>query len=173
MLEEVKEKKEIEELYEETQETPKMDVDKAFEKIKEMTKQNNEIAAPAIDAIMNVLKENIDAKSDFSILHGFIALAKSIVFLSQALCENEDHFRDELDKSYKLTTNKVMPAIKSEKNFDGSKVEFDQEDYSLRRIMMALAQSMDVVFWDLLVSNYSEIRSNIEEEEEATQKPEE
>lgn len=158
---------EVKEKIEQTQEVPKMDVDKTFEKIKEMTKKNNQIATPAIDSILEILKNNLDAKSDFTILHGFITLSHCIMFLSQGLCQNEQHFKVELDQSYKIATNKIFPAIQSQTNFDGSKIEFDQEDYSLGRVMMALAHTMDIAFWNLLVSNYSEIRSNIEEEDAA------
>ena len=139
----------------------KMDVDEAFEKLKELTNRNNKIAEPVLDKIMKVIKESIDENSDFSIEHAYNALGKAMMFLSQAFCKDEEDFNNELNKSYNIAMNKIIPAIQKH----DEKVEFDHEDYSLRRVMMAVSHSIDIILWDLMATNYSEIRQSIEEEE--------
>lgn len=139
-----------------------MQVDEAYEFLKKVSNKNNDIASPALDSILTVLKENLDDdNTSFSVEHGYNALGKSIMFLSQALCEDEEDFKNEVQKSYNLAVNKIIPALQ-QKEDDGT---FDAGNSSLRRIMMALSHSIDIVLWDLLASNYSEVRRRFEEEQ--------
>ena len=138
--------------------------DETFKAIRQLQDKENNLSVPAVEDIMKIMKTNLEAKSDFNVMTAYNSLAKCIMFTSQAVCGNEEHYNAELEKSHELAVKKFMPMISPQPNAEGNIEINDEEDYSLRRLMMALAHTMDYVLWRVLLADYSEIRQDIEEE---------
>jgi hypothetical protein len=149
--------------------------DKVFEEVQDISKKDNEIMAPALEKILKVISDELDADNEFTVRQGYIALSKALVYISQALCENEEFFKKEIDAAQKIALEKVIPAmlplIKDGKIVDEN---YDKEDLSVRRMMMALAQAGEYIIWRMLVSNIQDIEkednSKVETENEEKQK---
>jgi hypothetical protein len=149
--------------------------DKVFEEVQDISKKDNEIMAPALEKILKVISDELDADNEFTVRQGYIALSKALVYISQALCENEEFFKKEIDAAQKIALEKVIPAmlplIKDGKIVDEN---YDKEDLSVRRMMMALAQAEEYIIWRMLVSNIQDIEkednSKVETENEEKQK---
>lgn len=140
--------------------------DPAFDKVSEISIKDVEISRQFVDKTLNVLKEEFDNNPDFTVKHGFLGLSKTILALSQSLCENSEQYSYEMGKAQDIATKKVMPSILPK--LDGDKIiekDYDMEDLSIRRIMMTIGTVIDYVFWRNDLSRYSETRAEIEEEE--------
>ncbi|NRT64593.1 hypothetical protein B0P06_006068 [Clostridium saccharoperbutylacetonicum] len=132
--------------------------DKVFEEVQDISKKDNEIMAPALEKILKVISDELDADNEFTVRQGYIALSKALVYISQALCENEEFFKKEIDAAQKIALEKIIPSmlplIKDGKIVDEN---YDKEDLSVRRMMMALAQAGEYIIWRMLVSNIQDI----------------
>ena len=145
--------------------TIKFNKDEIFEEVQKFSQKDNEIATPILEKILKVISDELDADNDFTVRQGYIALTKSLVYLSQALCENEEFFKNEIDAAQRIALEKVIPAmlpsIKDGKILDEN---YDKENLSVRRMMMALAQSGEYIIWRMLVSNIHDIENQANEE---------
>ncbi len=132
--------------------------DKVFEEVQDISKKDNEIMAPALEKILKVISDELDADNEFTVRQGYIALSKALVYISQALCENEEFFKKEIDAAQKIALEKIIPSmlplIKDGKIVDEN---YDKEDLSVRRMMMAIAQAGEYIIWRMLVSNIQDI----------------
>ena len=135
--------------------------DKVFEEVQDISKKDNEIMAPVLEKILKVISDELDADDEFTVRQGYIALSKALVYISQALCENEEFFKKEVDASQKIALEKIIPSmlplIKDGKIVDEN---YDKEDLSIRRMMMALAQAGEYIIWRMLVSNIQDIEKD-------------
>lgn len=140
--------------------TIKNDNDKIFEEAQKFSQKDNEIAAPVLEKMLELISNELDADNEFTVRQGYIALTKAFVYLSQALCEDEEFFRKEIDAAQRIALDKVIPAmlptIKDGKIVDE---DYDQENLSIRRMMMALAQSGEYIIWRMLVTNLQEMKN--------------
>lgn len=146
--------------------TIEFDKDKIFEEVQKVSQKDNEIMAPALEKILKVISDELDADNEFTVRQGYIALNKALVYLSQALCEDEEFFRNEIDSAQRIALEKVvpsmLPSVKDGKITDES---YDKEDLSVRRMMMALAQAGEYVIWRMLVSNFQDMEKVKEDNE--------
>ena len=135
--------------------------DKVFEEVQDISKKDNEIMAPVLEKILKVISDELDVDNEFTVRQGYIALSKALVYVSQALCENEEFFKKEVDASQKIALEKIIPSmlplIKDGKIVDEN---YDKEDLSIRRMMMALAQAGEYIIWRMLVSNIQDIEKD-------------
>jgi len=135
--------------------------DKVFEEVQDISKKDNEIMAPVLEKILKVISDELDVDNEFTVRQGYIALSKALVYVSQALCENEEFFKKEVDASQKIALEKIIPSmlplIKDGKIVDEN---YDKEDLSVRRMMMALAQAGEYIIWRMLVSNIQDIEKD-------------
>jgi hypothetical protein len=145
--------------------------DKVFEEVQDISKKDNEIMAPALEKILKVISDELDADNEFTVRQGYIALSKALVYISQALCENEEFFKKEIDAAQKIALEKIIPSmlplIKDGKIVDEN---YDKEDLSVRRMMMALAQAGEYIIWRMLVSNIQDIEKEDNSKVEAENK---
>lgn len=136
----------------------KNEKNKIFDEVQKVSQKDNEIMTPVLEKVLKVISDELDADNDFTVRQGYIALAKSLVYLSQALCDNEEFFRNEIDAAQKIALDKIIPAmlpnIKDGKIIDEN---YDKENLSVRRMMMALAQSGEYIIWRMLVSNLQDL----------------
>lgn len=139
-------------------------IDPVFEKVNEQIKKDNTIAEKCVNEFADVLNKFISEDSEFTQKHGFIALGRTLVYLTQTLCKDADHFESEIEKANALMADKMMTSLMPLTK-DGKIVEenYDIEDVSVRRVLMALGCGVDYVFWRNELSNYAEKRVDIEE----------
>ena len=135
--------------------------DKVFEEVQDISKKDNEIMAPVLEKILKVISDELDDDNEFTVRQGYIALSKALVYISQALCENEEFFKKEIDEAQKIALEKIIPSMLPLIK-DGKIVEenYDKEDLSVRRMMMALAQAGEYIIWRMLVSNIQYIEKD-------------
>lgn len=146
--------------------TMELDKDKIFEEVQKVSKEDNEIMNPVLEKILKVISDELDADNGFTIRQGYVALNKALVYLSQALCEDEEFFKNEIDLSQKIALEKVIPAmLPSVKDGKITDENYDKEDLSVRRMMMALAQAGEYVIWRMLVSNFQDMENAKEDSE--------
>lgn len=140
-------------------------VDETFESIKEINEQDNALMQPVLEKIMDVLGEELKAENSFSTKHGYMAVGKLLIYLSQSLCKDEEHFKSELAASQDMAIDRVVQSILP-KIQDGKITEegYDLENLSIRRIMLALGTAVDYVIWRTELSNYQQVRENLEKE---------
>lgn len=140
-------------------------IDPVFEKVNEQIKKDNTIAEKCVNEFADVLNKFISEDKEFTQKHGFIALGRTLVYLTQTLCKDADHFESEIEKANALMADKMMSSLMPLTK-DGKIVEedFDVEDVSVRRVLMALGCGVDYVFWRNELSNYAEKRTDIEED---------
>lgn len=146
----------------------KMDLqnDPVFDKLTEVTKQDKLICDDFVNKTVELLKSELENKDQFNIKHGFLGLSKSIIALAQSLCDNEEHYNQELIKAQSVVIDRVMPAILPK--IDGEKIteeDYDMENLSIRRLMLSVGTLIDYIFWRSELSNYQKTRSELEEEE--------
>lgn len=148
--------------------------DPVFEKVNEQIKKDNTIAEKCVNEFADVLNKFIKEDKEFSSKHGFIALGRTLVYLTQTLCKDAEHFESEIEKANALMADKMMLSLMPLTK-DGKIVEenFDIEDVSVRRVLMALGCGVDYVFWRNELSSYSEKRSELEEDSTNEEKVEE
>lgn len=134
--------------------------DEIFGEVQKVSQKDNELVTPVLEKILKVISDELDADNGFTVRQGYIVLIKSLVYLSQALCESEEFFRNEIDAAQKIALEKVVPAmlpkVKEGKVIDE---EYDKENLSVRRMMMAIAQSGEYIIWRMLVSNLQDIKN--------------
>ncbi len=134
--------------------------DKIFEEVQKISKKDNEIMSPALEKILKVISDELDTDNEFTIRQGYIALSKALVYISQALCDNEEFFKTEVEASQKIALDKIIPSmlpnIKDGKIIDEN---YDKEDLSVRRMMMAIAQAGEYIIWRMLVSNVQDLET--------------
>lgn len=148
-------------------ETTNLQNDPVFEKIKEQNEADRAVVEPVLERVLEIFKEELDAENDFNIKHGYLVLSKAIVYLSQALCDTEEMFANELEAAQRLAIDRMMPAVLP-KIEDGKITEegYDLENLSVRRLMMATGTLVDYIFWRNDISKYRESREAIEAEQE-------
>lgn len=141
--------------------------DPVFDKVSELTRLDQEIADRTVTKFLDILKDELENSEDYGLKHGFIALSKTMIFLSQSLCENEEEFNAELHAAQNVAINRMVPAILP-KIEEGEIVEegYDLENLSIRRIMMSIGTAIDYVFWRNEISKYSETREELEKQEQ-------
>jgi hypothetical protein len=144
-------------------------VDETFESLKEINEQDNALMQPVLEKLMDTLGEALKAENAFSTKHGYMAVGKLLIYLSQSLCKDEEHFKSELEASQDMAIDRVVQSILP-KIQDGKIVEegYDLENLSIRRIMLALGTAVDYVIWRTELSNYQQVRENLEKEQTAT-----
>lgn len=137
--------------------------DPVFKKITETTENDKQIAEVAVKKISELLKGLLDEVDDFTVKHAFLALSRSMGYLTQAFTNSPEEFEEEMDKANALAVEKMMPSIMP-KMQDGKIIEedFDMNDLSLKRILMALSCAVDYTFWRNELAHYSEIRKQEE-----------
>ncbi len=140
-------------------------VDETFETLQEINEQDNALMQPVLEKLMDVLGEELKAENNFSTKHGYMAVGKLLIYLSQSLCKDEEHFKSELEASQDMAIDRVVQSILP-KIQDGKIVEegYDLENLSIRRIMLALGTAVDYVIWRTELSNYQQVRENLEKE---------
>lgn len=145
--------------------TIKYDKDEIFEGVQKVSQKDNEIMTPVLEKILNIISDELDADNGFTVRQGYIALTKSLVYLSQALCENEEFFKNEINVAQKIALEKVIPSMLPSVE-DGKDIDenYDMEDLSVRRLMMALAQAGEYIIWRMLVSNLQEMETESNDE---------
>lgn len=141
--------------------------DEAYSRIAEESKKDNELVNPILDKVLNVLSEELKNNDKFMIEHGYMVAGRLLVYLSQALCDSEQMFNDEIDKAQEIAVNRVIKSIMP-KVEDGKIVEegYDLENLSIRRIMVSLGTAVDYVLWRTALSQYQNVRKEIEVEKE-------
>lgn len=142
----------------ENKKTTEYNNDEIFAEVQKVSQKDNEIMTPVLEKILKVLSDELDTDNGFTVRQGYIALTKSLVYLSQALCKDEEFFRNEIDAAQKIALEKVIPAMLPDVK-DGKIIDenYDKEDLSVRRMMIALAQSGEYIIWRMLVSNLQDI----------------
>lgn len=137
--------------------------DPVFKKISDTTENDKVIAEQVVQKISALLKESLDEIEDFTVKHAFLALSRSMGYLTQVFTENPEEFAEEMDKANFLAVEKMMPSIMP-KMQDGKIIEedFDKDDLSLKRILMALSCAVDYTFWRNELAHYSEMRNQEE-----------
>lgn len=140
--------------------------DEAYVRIAENSKKDNEIVNPVLDKVLNILSQELKDNDDFLVEHGYMVAGRALIYLSQALCESEEMFNDEIDKSQEIAVNKIIRSIMPRVE-DGKIVEegYDLENLSIRRIMISLGTAVDYAMWRTKLSQYQEVRKEIEVEE--------
>ncbi|MCC0628545.1 hypothetical protein IR152_01140 [Clostridioides sp. ES-S-0108-01] len=129
-----------------------------LEQIKKINEEDNKIVTNIVDNFINKIYDEINNNENFSLKHGFLIVGKLLVILAQSLCDNEEHFSKECDEAKDMVLNKIMEAIMPK--VDCGKVideDFDIENLSIRRIMLALGIAIDYIMWKTdLAKNYQE-----------------
>lgn len=140
--------------------------DPVFDKITEITKEDKSICEDFVNKTIELLKSELESENDFTLKHGFLGLSKSIIALAQSLCDNEEHYNQELSKAQNVAIDRIMPSILPKT--DGEKIteeDYDMENLSIRRLMLSVGTLIDYIFWRSEVSNYSKTRTELEESE--------
>lgn len=146
----------------------KMDLqnDPVFDKMTEVAKQDKLICDDFVNKTVELLKSELENKDNhFNVKHGFLSLSKSIIALAQSLCDNEEHYNEELIKAQSVVIDRVMPSILPK--IDGEKIieeDYDMENLSIRRLMLSVGTLIDYIFWRSELSNYQKTRSELEKE---------
>lgn len=148
------------------QENNNTQVDPVFEEMQAESVKDKELVEPVLQKVLDILSEELNADNDFKIKHGFILVGKALVYLSQALCQSEEHFEKEITAAQHLAIDRMIAATLPQVE-DGKIVEqgYDLENLSVRRIMMALGSAVDYVLWRTDMSNYQKQREALEAEE--------
>lgn len=141
--------------------------DVVFEKLAEMTIQDQSICKDFVEKTVELLRDKLENPEDqFNVKHGFLGLSKVLVALSQTLCEDEKHYNEELSKAQSVAIDRIIPAILPK--VEGEKIvesDYDMENLSIRRLMISLGAAIDYIFWRSELSNYSKTREDIENKE--------
>lgn len=136
-------------------------VDPVLEYLRDLQTSDAKIADTVINEILTLIKNHLENTEGFETKHGYIALARSTAFLTQTMCKDQDEFLKELDAAKIIVDNKVFPAIMPKCNEDGEIIEeYDNEDLSVRRLMLIVSNYIDAIFWRLDMNNYQQIREN-------------
>lgn len=146
-------------------------IDEAFETIKDLNEKDHELMQPVLDKLMEVLGQEMSSKNDFGVKHGYMAVGKLLIFLSQSLCKDEGHFKEELERAQDLAIERVVQSILP-KIEDGKIAEqgYDLENLSIRRIMITLGTAVDYVLWRTELANYQQVREKLEKDQDAAAK---
>lgn len=144
--------------------------DPVFDEVNEKTRQDQMIAERCTEKLADIIKEQMDNDPEFNVKHGFLALGRTIIYLSQTFCKDAQQFEFELEKSNALAVDKMMaslmPTMKDGKIVDEN---FDMEDVSLRRVLMATGSLVDYTFWRNELSQYAERRAQMEADNQANE----
>lgn len=137
--------------------------DPVFDLVNEKVKADQEISERCVTEFIGIIKKFLEEDEEFTTKHGFLALGRTIVYLTQTFCKDNEHFEYEIEKANALAVDKMMlslmPAMKDGKIIDEN---FDQEDVSLRRVLMAIGALVDYTFWRNELSNYAQKRAELE-----------
>jgi hypothetical protein len=136
--------------------------DPVFEAVRQISEKDGKISERAVAKFVEVLKTLFDNDEEFTTKHGFIALGRAIVYLSQTFCKDNEHFEIEVEKAENLAVEKMLPSIMPVMQ-DGKIIgDFDAEDTSVRRVIMALGTAIDYTIWRNELSQYAEMRAKLE-----------
>lgn len=133
----------------------------------ERTKQDEVIVQPIVNEFLERIVALIDNPDEnFDLRHGFLILGKSINYLSQSLCKDEAQFKEEITNSHMVVVDKFMGAISPEMDENNVPIEgtYDEENFSIRRLMMMSGSLIDYVYWRDALSTYAEQREKLEAE---------
>lgn len=141
--------------------------DEAYSRIREESAKDDEIVNPILEKILNILSEELKDNKEFLIEHGYMIAGRVLIYLSQALCDSQEMFNVEIDKAREVAIDRIIRSI-IPKIEDGKIVEegYDLENLSIRRIMISLGTAVDYALWRTKLSQYQEVRKEIEVEQE-------
>lgn len=141
--------------------------DKVIQEAMERTKQDDSLVQPVVTQFLTDIMGRVENPEDtFELRHGFLTLGKTLNYLAQALCKDYEHFQKELTSAHKTVVDKIMVSISPKFDDEGNVIEgsFDDEDFSLRRLMMMSGSLVDYVYWREALSHYAEKREELETE---------
>ncbi|HFL2420515.1 TPA: hypothetical protein ACG3PC_000161 [Clostridioides difficile] len=129
-----------------------------LEQIKKINEEDNKIVTNIVDNIINKIYDEISNNENFSLKHSFLTVGRLLVILAQSLCDNEEHFSKECDLAKDMVLNKIMEAIMPKGDYEKvTEDDFDIENLSIRRIMLALGITVDYIIWKTdLAKSYQE-----------------
>lgn len=147
--------------------------DETLIKIQEEAEKDNAIVENVIGKVIEILNQELSADNDFYIKHGYMVIGRVLVYLSQALCKDEAMFIAELEKAREIAVNRMIDSVLP-KVEDGKIVEegYDMENLSIRRIMMSLGTAVDYALWKTEMSQYQNIRKDMEVQEQVKEQEE-
>lgn len=85
--------------------------DEVFKLINEKSAKDRAIALEASKEISSMLYGKLEEEGDFDIKHCFLALATSILSVSQALCKDEEQYNFEIEKAEKIASDRLGSSI--------------------------------------------------------------
>lgn len=139
--------------------------DKVIQEAMEKTKRDDTLVQPLVTQFLTEIMGKVeDTEDTFELRHGFLALGKTLNYLAQALCKDYEHFQTELTAAHKTVVDKLMVSISPKFDEEGNVIEgsFDDEDFSLRRLMMMSGSLVDYVYWRETLGQYAERREELE-----------
>ena len=143
--------------------------DVVFDKLDEQSTRDMEIMDQTIYDIVESIKNRlVNKEDDFSLRHAYKTLSKVLVLLTQGLCESEEHFHKEIAIAQNVAIDKIVTSIFPKQDENGNILEedFDMENLSVRRVMLALGTAIDYVIWRQDLANYSNMRNELEQEQQ-------
>lgn len=146
--------------------------DKIVDEIQETLDNDTRIVSEfSSKNIIDPLLEEIMKHEEFNIKHGFLSLAKAMVFLTRTYYNTDEEFDSDYKKAQDVAINRIINSI-TPKVENGEIVEenYDLENLSIRRLMLAFASSIDYTFWKLEVNSYIDRANNKLESENAINK---
>lgn len=143
-----------------------LSIDPIFDLIGDITKRDNMIADSIVDDIIDIINKRLNEDDEFKAKNGFLALSKVIMTLSQGLCKDKDDFLKQYDKALNLANDKIIECFYPVTN-DGKIVDdnYDNDDLSLKRIIMALAMTIHVAYYRTELAGYNSLRQNLENDD--------
>lgn len=144
--------------------------DKVLNTINEQSDKDRARADQFANKIAELLQEELK-NEDFNIKHGFLALARNMIYLAQSFCKDEEEFNEEMTKANSLAVDKMifslMPTMK-----DGIIIDenFDPNDLKVGRLMMSLGIAVDYIFWKSELGAYASKRLDQEIQEKIQEK---
>ena len=141
-----------------TQETIVEQFDPVIDYLKELQIRDAKIADPFIQEMLDMIKDKLENVDGFETKHAYIALSRTIAFVTQTMCKDQDEFLAELNSARRIVDNKIFPAIIPADENGNLPEGFDNEDLSIRRLMLLVPNFIDALFWKVDMSNYQEIR---------------
>ena len=147
-------------------ENANMQTDPVFDKINDRMNNDKKVAMDFTNDIIDMLHKGLK-RGKLNLTQVYIALADALIGVTQALCEDEEHYKAEYNIANKMATNKVIPVFLPKLTADGKIPEdYDKENLSIRRIMFTLASSIEYALWRGQLAYYQGMREQEEEQEE-------
>lgn len=146
--------------------------DKILDQINAQSEKDRNTAEECAKKIMEILSKEME-REDFNVKHGFLSLARSIIYLSQSFCKDADEFNAEMEKADKLAVDKmiysIMPTMKDGRVIDE---DFDMDNLKVSRLMMAFGIGIDYTFWKSELGKYASERLEQEVKDALTKETE-